>query len=134
MVKRLECRNYAYAIVRKNKTGDPDECIVYMSTDILEAKSHQEKYYQNYDWSNVVYEIWEIWGNHMCPVLEFDTNDITVMLEQKIKKYDQQARNKPECLIYDDPETQCICLRDPDPDGDFDCKECCWNNKNKKHG
>ena len=79
MIKRLECRNYPYAIIRKNKTGDSDECIVYISTEYEEVKEHQKKYYRNYDWSDVVYSIVEIWGNHMCPVLEFDTEDETTM-------------------------------------------------------
>ena len=47
MKKRLECRNYAYAIIRKNKKGDPDECIVYISSDLKEAKEHKQNYYQN---------------------------------------------------------------------------------------
>lgn len=77
MKKRLECRSYAYAIIRKNKKGDPDECIAYISSDFNEAKERKQNYYQNYDWSDVVYSLVEIWGNNMCPVLEFDTDDVT---------------------------------------------------------
>ena len=79
MKKRLECRSYTYAVIRKNKESDPDECIVYISSDFNEAKEHKQNYYQNYDWSDVVYSLVEIWGHNMCPVLEFDTDDATEM-------------------------------------------------------
>lgn len=81
-MKRLELRNYPYAIVRKNKNSTPgneDECIVYISTDLEEVKDHQQQYYQNHEWLDVEYSIIEIWGNNMCPVIEFSPSDVTVI-------------------------------------------------------
>lgn len=76
-IKRLECVNYTYAIIRTDENGK--EAIVYLSPDYSEAEKHFDNFYQNYDWKKDKFKLVEIWGNYKCPILEFNINDMTIL-------------------------------------------------------